>query len=309
MAATITIISGFLGAGKTTLIQTLIGLGAFPGKVAIVENDFGEVSLDAALLRQGAVTVSELNSGCICCSLSGDFIRALEELVARYQPDTILIEPSGVAKLTDILSACAHPRLQSIAHVQSAITVVDVKRVRLFLDNFGAFYEDQVKRADIIVLSRVERYPDLVSDALERIIALNSRANIVALPFSELTADQLFLSAQAEPKKRIVIGHRAARTEQPAPSHAAEDTFQTVTIHTQRSFLPEELHALLQRAEIASGLLVRAKGILKGAAGSILVQYTLGETIIEETEAEGDFLCLIGQGLDASALNSLFLEE
>lgn len=306
MSVSITIISGFLGAGKTTLIQKLIQADAFPGKVAIVENDFGEVSLDASLLRQGGVSVTELNAGCICCSLSGDFIRALETLIQQYQPDTIVIEPSGVGKLTDVLKACAHPRIQSLAQVLCAITVVDVVRFKRYFENFGEFFEDQIRRADTILLSRVEQRPNLVSDSMECIIPLNSRARIIATPWIELDAKDILLPAQTVPKKRMVIGHRTAKPEPNVHAHAAEEAFDTVTIRTQRVFLPEELHRLLQAAEDASSMLVRAKGILNSPDGFILVQHTLGETVVEETVSEGGFLCLIGQGINASALRQLF---
>lgn len=309
MKATIYILSGFLGAGKTTLIQKLMEPGTFAGRVAIVENDFGEVGLDATLLRQDAVSVTELRSGCICCSLASDFVRALEELILRYAPDTILIEPSGVGRLTDVLNACAHPRVEAIARVQSAITVVDVVRLGRYLVNFGEFFEDQIRRADTILLSRVEQNPNLVSDALSRIIPLNSRANIIAQPWNELTAKDILSPTLAEPKKRVLIGHRAAKADQSAPAHTAEEIFDTVTLRTQRAFLPEELHGMLQEAEAVCGILIRAKGLLNGPEGSCLVQHTLGETILEETSANGGFLCLIGQGLNAPALNRIFLGE
>ena len=161
MVAEIVIVSGFLGAGKTTLIQQWLDKGVFSGKTAIIENDFGGAGVDAALLRSGDVTVTELSEGCICCSLAGDFVRALEELTAQYAPDTILIEPSGVGMLSDVRRACSHPRIAPLARVRCAVTIVDIRRMSRYQASFGVFYEDQIRRADAIVLSRVEQHPEL----------------------------------------------------------------------------------------------------------------------------------------------------
>ncbi|HOO51316.1 MAG TPA: GTP-binding protein [Alphaproteobacteria bacterium] len=129
MAAEIIILSGFLGAGKTTLLQGWLKAGAFHGKTAVVENDFGEVGVDAQLLRSGNISVTELSAGCICCSLSGNFVRALEELIENYAPDTILIEPSGVGMLSDVKKACANPRILPLARVRCAVTIVICPRI------------------------------------------------------------------------------------------------------------------------------------------------------------------------------------
>lgn len=123
MLTEIYIISGFLGAGKTTLIQKLLNEAFKNEKVALIENDFGEISVDAALLKEGSVNVTEINSGCICCSLAGDFVKALRKLLDRFQPDKIIIEPSGVGKLSDIVKACSDPCLQPLINVKAKITI------------------------------------------------------------------------------------------------------------------------------------------------------------------------------------------
>jgi G3E family GTPase len=191
MRAAVYIVSGFLGAGKTTLIQKLIRDCCLGKNVALIENDFGEISVDAALMKAVGVEVKELNSGCICCSLSGDFVAAMTEVHDRLQPDVIIIEPSGVGKLSEILSACAHPRLRETIEVRGRITVVDVKRCRMYLDNFGEFFEDQVKCADTVVLSRVEEFPDQVAAARSMVEALNDRCAVVEWPLGAISGDEI----------------------------------------------------------------------------------------------------------------------
>ena len=305
MSTEIIILSGFLGAGKTTLIQKWLKEGVFHGKTAVVENDFGEVGVDAELLRSGDVSVTELSTGCICCSLSGNFVRALQELIESYAPDTILIEPSGVGMLSDVKKACANPRIQALATVRRAITIVDIKRMQRYLDNFGACYENQIRRADAIVFSRVEQCPELVPVALERVIALNQSAQIYSEPLDALSAANLLAPDDESAKKRLVIGRRSPAT-QTAQKPSADDQFQTVTIYTDRVFAPEELHKLLEEAALLCTMLIRAKGVLRASNGFILVQHTEGETQIEPSIVCGGFLCLIGLGLDAQRLQRVF---
>lgn len=182
MATEIYVISGFLGAGKTTLIQKLPKEAFDKEKVVLIENDFGEISVDAALLKSGGIEVKEINAGCICCSLSGDFVKALRELLDRFRPDTIIIEPSGVGKLSDIAKACSDPRILPLADVKAKITVADVKRCRMYLENFGEFFEDQIRNADLILLSRTEAFPDRIDDAYRLIKSLNEHVTILSAP-------------------------------------------------------------------------------------------------------------------------------
>ena len=147
------LISGFLGAGKTTLLQKLLREGFAGQKVALVENDFGAVSLDAKLLKSGGYTVKELRAGCICCTLNGNFVSALVSLLRRVQPDVVLIEPSGVAKFSDVEALCRDHRLAALAVLKQKITVVDAANCASYCENFGAFFEDQVRCADTLVFS------------------------------------------------------------------------------------------------------------------------------------------------------------
>ncbi len=308
MAAEIVIVSGFLGAGKTTLIQQWLDKGVFSGKTAIIENDFGGAGVDATLLRSGDVTVTELNEGCICCSLAGDFVRALEELTAQYAPDTILIEPSGVGMLSDVRRACSHPRIAPLARVRCAVTIVDIRRMSRYQASFGVFYEDQIRRADAIVLSRVEQHPELIPAALERIFALNADARVFAEPWAALNPAEILAREAAPDHKRVLIGRRTERTPRDVAPRMAEEVFDTVTVHTNRAYTASDLHERFLRAE-QCGMLIRAKGIVPSEGGFLLAQYTLGETQLEATTAPGNFLCFIGQGLDAVQLNEIFLGD
>ena len=184
----IDIISGFLGAGKTTLIQKLLA-SAYPGeKLALIENEFGEISIDGGFLQDSGVQISEMSSGCICCSLVGDFTQALQQVQAQFHPDRILIEPSGVGKLSDVVAAVQAtaaqvPELQ----LNCAVAVADAGKVQAYLKNFGEFYADQVRTAGAILLSRTQK---LRQDQLDQAVALlraeNPKAPILTTPWDQL---------------------------------------------------------------------------------------------------------------------------
>lgn len=191
MATEIYIISGFLGAGKTTLIQKLLKEAFAHEKVALIENDFGEISVDAALLKSSGVEIREISAGCICCSLSGDFVSALKDLLKRYQPNKIIIEPSGVGKLSDIVTACADPQIQSLAKVKSRITVADAKRCKMYLDNFGEFFINQIENADVVLLSRAGLFPDQAAPARGLVKKLNPHARLFSEPWEQITSSAI----------------------------------------------------------------------------------------------------------------------
>lgn len=150
------IISGFLGAGKTTLIKTMVRSVFRDKKIVVIENDFGEAGIDAGLLRECSLTVTSLNAGCICCSLTGDFEKALERIQKDYAPDAIVVEPSGVGKLSDIARLCLKQEDKGNLHLQRTITVVDIRFFDKYLKNYGEFFKDQISYADLILLSHQE---------------------------------------------------------------------------------------------------------------------------------------------------------
>ncbi|MDR2088946.1 MAG: GTP-binding protein [Clostridiales Family XIII bacterium] len=198
MTAEIYIVSGFLGAGKTTLIRKLLQ-EAFPDeRIVVVENDFGEAGVDASLLRAEGAEVAELRAGCICCSLAGDLVKTLRGLIARHKPDKLIIEPSGVGKLSDVAAACADASLRALAEVRRKLTVVDAARCGTYLENFGEFFADQIEHADAVLLSRTEERPDRLEAARDLVRSLNARAALFAEPWEGLDAARL-LSPVAPP--------------------------------------------------------------------------------------------------------------
>ena len=151
----VTIVSGFLGAGKTTLIKKLLKEAYAGQKIVLIENEFGEIGVDSGFLKDAGIQVSEMNSGCICCSLVGDFGKALKEVLTTYQPDRILIEPSGVGKLSDVWKAVERVE-EAELQIEASVTVVDGKKCRAYLKNFGEFFSNQVEHAQIIIMSRTQ---------------------------------------------------------------------------------------------------------------------------------------------------------
>ncbi len=334
MTTELYIISGFLGAGKTTLIQKLLKEGFQNEKVILIENDFGEISVDAALLKSSSIEVKEINSGCICCSLSGDFIKALREVLDRFQPDKIIIEPSGVGKLSDIVKCCSDSRIQALAKVKLKVTIADVKRCRMYLENFGEFFEDQIENADVILLSRTENNPDRVDSALSLLRGLNTHASIITKPWNEIDLSALLLQNRRHNTREAFTG-RETRGEQkqydihPLDTqethknhehegncchehgdhghHHAEEVFDTVTIRTRQIFGAEDLKARVSAMEQSTkGTILRAKGIVRGTNGYLSLQYLPGDIQISSCTAMGDLLCIIGRNLNRRELCTLF---
>ena len=186
--AKIDIISGFLGAGKTTLIKKLIKEVFAGQKVVLIENEFGEIGIDGGFLKDAGIEITEMNSGCICCSLVGDFGRALKKVVEEYHPDHILIEPSGVGKLSDVRRAIEKEAEECSLEIGSLVTVADVKKVRMYMKNFGEFYNNQIESAGTIILSRTQFVDQKkLDEAIEMIRGKNPDATIITTPWDQLS--------------------------------------------------------------------------------------------------------------------------
>ena len=187
----IDIYSGFLGAGKTTLIKKMISEGYGDQKLVLIENEFGEIGIDGGFLQDAGINITEMNSGCICCSLVGDFGKALEKVIAEYHPDRVIIEPSGVGKLSDVIGAVK----KVIGHdveLGYTVAVADAGKVKVYTKNFGEFYNNQIETASTIILSRTDMIPETKLDtALELIRQHNPHATVVTTPWAELTGEQL----------------------------------------------------------------------------------------------------------------------
>ena len=186
----IDIISGFLGAGKTTLIKRLLADALKGEQVVLIENEFGEIGIDGGFLKDAGIVVNEMNAGCICCSLVGDFGKALHDVVDQYHPDRILIEPSGVGKLSDVIAAVQNAHLD--VQLNSFVTVVDALKAKMYLKNFGEFFENQVAHAGAILLSRTAECPEKrLDETVAMLRGLNEHARIVTTPWKDLTGEQL----------------------------------------------------------------------------------------------------------------------
>ena len=181
------IISGFLGAGKTTFIKRLIDQVFTGEKLVLIENEFGEIGIDGGFLRDAGIEITEMNSGCICCTLVGDFSKALQKVLEEYRPDRVLIEPSGVGKLSDIVKAIESVKKDAEVEISGRITVVDGKKAKLYLKNFGEFFEDQVKHASTIVISRTQMMTDeKIEECVHMLREENPEASIISTPWEEL---------------------------------------------------------------------------------------------------------------------------
>ena len=188
----IDIISGFLGAGKTTLIKKLLSEGFKGEQVVLIENEFGEIGIDGGFLKEAGIEIREMNSGCICCSLVGDFGKSLHEVVDTYHPDRILIEPSGVGKLSDVIKAVQDVQDEIDAELNSFTTVVDVTKCKIYRKNFGEFFSNQIEYAGAVILSRTDKAkPEKIQESVALLRELNEKAPIITTPIEQLPGEKI----------------------------------------------------------------------------------------------------------------------
>ena len=188
----IDVISGFLGAGKTTFIKKLIAEALKGEKVVLIENEFGEIAIDGGFLKDAGIEIREMSQGCICCSLVGDFEKALREVISRFEPERVIIEPSGVGKLSDVMKAVTDASANLDVVLNSAVTIVDAKKLKMYMKNFGEFFNNQVQYAGTVVLSRTDIADQALIDTdVELIRTLNPAAEIVTTPLAELKGERL----------------------------------------------------------------------------------------------------------------------
>ena len=186
------VISGFLGAGKTTFIKELINKVFVGEKLVLIENEFGEIGIDGGFLKDAGIEITEMNSGCICCTLVGDFSKALQKVLEEYHPDRVIIEPSGVGKLSDIMKAIEDVKRDADIEISGRITVVDGKKAKMYLKNFGEFFQDQVAHASTIVISRTQSMsPEKIEECVHMLREENKEAAIISTPWEELGKDAI----------------------------------------------------------------------------------------------------------------------
>ena len=217
----IDIFSGFLGAGKTTLIKKLIKESFAGQKVVLIENEFGEIGIDGGFLKESGIQINELNAGCICCSLVGDFRAALQQVVEQYHSDRIVIEPSGVGKLSDVTRAVEGVAEHLDVQLSSFVTVADVNKVKMYMKNFGEFYDDQISHASCIILSRTQNATEeKIAAAVAMLREKNPTATIVTTAWDALTGEQILKAMSTKDDFKAELIAMAAKANE---EHAHED--------------------------------------------------------------------------------------
>lgn len=236
----IDIFSGFLGAGKTTLIKKLIKESFAGQKVVLIENEFGEIGIDGGFLKESGIQINELNAGCICCSLVGDFRAALQQVVEQYHPDRIVIEPSGVGKLSDVTRAVEGVAEHLDVQLSSFVTVADVNKVKMYMKNFGEFYDDQISHASCIILSRTQNATEeKIAAAVAMLREKNPTATIVTTAWDALTGEQILKAMSTKDDFKTELIAMAAKANE---EHAHEDEEEEHEHHHHHDHDDEDEH-------------------------------------------------------------------
>lgn len=330
----IDIISGFLGAGKTTLIKKLLS-EAFTGEqVVLIENEFGEIGIDGGFLKESVIEIREMNSGCICCSLVGDFGKSLREVVDTYHPDRILIEPSGVGKLSDVIKAVQDVQGEIDAHLNSFTTVVDVTKCRIYRKNFGEFFSNQIEYAGAVILSRTDKAkPEKVEESAAILRELNGKAPFITTPIAQLSGKKILETMESgrSLEEELLSGmlcpecghHHEDHHHDHAHSHEgehhhhgheghhhADEVFTSWGRETIHTYTREQIADILKVLEedSACGSVLRAKGMVAGADG----EWIYFDMVPEEHEIRTGApeytgrVCVIGAELKEEKLAELF---
>jgi len=339
----INVFSGFLGAGKTTLIKKLIA-EAFRGeKLVLIENEFGEIGIDGGFLQDAGIEIREMNSGCICCSLVGDFGRALNQVVEQFHPDRILIEPSGVGKLSDVARAVLRSGAPDLV-LAGTVTVVDATRCKMYMKNFGEFFNDQVQTAGTIILSRTANIaPERLEECVTLLREKNAAAVIITTDWEQLSGKQILEALErqdtlANELKRLQAEsadgdeeeehhhhhhddddddeeechhhHGGAEGEEHHHHHHhADEVFTSWGVETARKYTKEQVGAILDKLQdnAVCGTVLRAKGIVDAVDGWIHFDYVPGESDVRSgSAAVSGRICVIGAKLDEDRLAELF---
>lgn len=342
----IDIISGFLGAGKTTLIKKLIAEALDGEKLVLIENEFGEIGIDGGFLKESGIEITEMNSGCICCSLVGDFETSLKEVLQRFSPDRIIIEPSGVGKLSDVIRAVAEvTKNNREVTLNSFVTVADALKCKMYMKNFGEFYNNQIEHAAAILLSRTQNLTDeKLENCVKEIRSHNPDAAILTTPWEQLKGKQI-LSAM---EKKQSLAEQILGEEDICPKcgqhhdhhhgeaehghhhhedghdghsccghdhnhdhhHHADDVFQSWGQETPHKYSREAVKTALEALASSQeyGVILRAKGIVPLENGD-WIQFDMVPEEYEIRNGEPDYtgkLCVIGTNLNEEKIKELF---
>ena len=313
------IISGFLGAGKTTFIKQMIDQVFAGQKLVLIENEFGEIGIDGGFLKDAGIEITEMNSGCICCTLVGDFSVALKKVLDEYHPDRVLIEPSGVGKLSDIVRAVEDVKTDAPIEIEGRITVVDGKKAKMYMKNFGEFYKDQVASASTIVISRTQ---EMSGDKIEECVALlreeNKEAAIITTPWEQLGEESIHRALEHRTGMEDLMEdshdhhdhHDHCGCGHDHDHHHADEIFTSWGRETAHQYTEGELEQILKALSEgeAYGTVLRAKGIIP-VEGGLWKQFDLVPGEYEVREGQPDYtgrLCVIGTDLKEEELAVLF---
>ena len=339
------VISGFLGSGKTTLIKKLLS-ETIKDKTVLIENEFGEIGVDGSFLKDSGIEIKEINSGCICCSLVGDFEKSLGELITKYSPERIIIEPSGVGKLSDIIVAIQKAQKSLDLTINSLTTVVDGIKCKMYIKNFGEFFNNQIEAATTVIVSRADKMTsDKMETVVEEIKKINPHARIITTPISLLSAEEIlkvmegnhrdlaqelnleFNSEEHEHHHHhdedgdCCCGHHHHDDDEEEEEHEhhhhhhhhghdADEVFTSIGIETTKVFTEEHLKEILEtlsKEDNGYGTILRAKGILKGEESWLYFDLTVDE--YEIRKGNPDYtgrLCVIGSNLNVDKIRELF---
>lgn len=327
------IISGFLGAGKTTLIKKLIQEVFAGQQIVLIENEFGEIGIDGGFLKDAGINITEMNSGCICCSLVGDFGKALKEVTQKFSPDRIIIEPSGVGKLSDVRAAVEDAAEEAGLVLNALTTVADAAKIKMYMKNFGEFYNNQIESAATVILSRTQKLSEEKQmKAAELIREKNPKAVIVTTPWDELTGEQILHAIEGtdvlaemlltetchEHDEHCGHGHEHHHEHDEHCGcghdhhhHHADEVFTSWGRETPKKYTKDELEQILQRLCDSEdyGVVLRAKGMVPSADNTWL-HFDLVPGEYEVRTGAADYtgrLCVIGSGLHEEELEKLFL--
>lgn len=342
----VNIISGFLGAGKTTFIKKLIEQVFQGEKIVLIENEFGEIGIDGGFLKDAGVEITEMNSGCICCTLVGDFSRALQKVLDEYEPDRVIIEPSGVGKLSDVVKAVEGVKEEADIKIDGSITVVDGKKAKLYLKNFGEFFENQVEHASTIVISRTQAMTDeKIEECVHVLRHKNSEAAIITTPWDELSREAVLRALEQEGEIAEILEthkgrphHHGGHTHEHGEDdcccghhdhhehgadcgchgrhhgheghHHADEVFASWGRETARKYTETEMDFILKALSetAAYGMILRAKGIVPMEDGS-WKQFDMVPEEYEVRNSQADYtgrICVIGTDLKEEELGQLF---
>lgn len=319
MPTKIDIISGFLGSGKTTLIRKLLAENSNE-KIVIIENEFGEIGIDGGILKQTGLQIREINSGCICCSLVGNFSDALKEMLNKFSPDRIIIEPSGVGKLSDVISTC-NKFAKSDVTINMCITVVDATKYKMYNKNFEEFFSNQIKHAKTVILSRTQNTnPATINEVVKQIHEQNSKANVITTNWDDLPASKILSVAEcaeiaslAEEMHTCHCDHQHTDAECNCAHHNnhhhADEVFDVWGVETPKIFTREEINSILKElSDTKFGTVLRSKGIIP-INQKDWIQFDFVPEEIKLNVISPDYtgrLCVIGEKLDKNELAKLF---